>query len=252
MTEISFNLTGTGEPERIDGQRVSGSLFQLLGVEPQLGRAFLPEEDRAGANHVVILSHGLWQRRFGSDPAIISRPINLDGQSFTVVGVMPKGFQFPSRTDQLWVPIAFTANEAGQRGNHYLEVIARMKPGTSLEQAQAEMTTIATRLQQQYPQTNTSIGAVITPLHEHVVGNIKPALLVLLVRSRLFFLSPAQMSPICCWRAPPFVKRRSRCVLPLARAAPAMTRQFLTESVLLAALGGGCWLWFSRLSDSIC
>src|SRR5437868_11998550 len=180
IVEISFNLTGVGDPERIDGRRVSASLFSLLGVEPQLGRAFRPEEDQRGGNHVVIIGHGLWQRRFGSDPGIIGKPINLNGESFTVVGVMPRTFQFPTRTDQLWVPIAFGAKEAGERGNHYLEVSARMKPGASLQQAQAEMATIATRLQQQYPETNTSIGTVVTPLHEHVVGDIKPALLVLL------------------------------------------------------------------------
>jgi putative ABC transport system permease protein len=242
MTEISFNLTGTGEPERIDGQRVSGSLFQLLGVEPQLGRAFLPEEDRTGANRVVILSHGLWERRFGSDPTIIGRPINLDGQSFTVVGVMRKGFQFPSRTDQLWVPIAFTAKEAGQRGSHYLEVIARMKPGISLEQAQAEMTTIATRLQQQYPQTNTSIGAVVTPLHEHLVGNIKPALLVLLgAVAFVLLIACANVANLLLARA---AVRQKEIALRLALGASRfrMTRQFLTESVLLSALGGGVGL----------
>ena len=164
MTEISFNLTGVGDPERIDGQRVSASLFPLLGIEPQLGRAFRPEEDQPGANQVVVMSYGLWQRRFGADPGIIGKPINLNGKSFTVVGVMPRKFQFPTRNDQLWIPIAFDAKEAGNRGAHYLEVIARIKPGVPLQQAQAEMTTIATSLQQQYPATNTSIGAVVTPL----------------------------------------------------------------------------------------
>ena len=242
MTDVSFNLTGTGEPERIDGHRVSGNLFQLLGVEPQLGRAFLPEEDRAGANHVVILSHGLWQRRFGSDPAIVGRPINLDGQSYAVVGVMPKGFEFPSRTDQLWVPIAFTSKEAEQRGNHYLAVIARMKPGISLENAQAEMTTIAKRLEQQYPQTNTSIGAVITPLQEYLVGDIKPALLILLgAVAFVLLIACANVANLLLARA---AVRQKEIALRLALGASRfrMTRQFLTESVLLSALGGGIGL----------
>jgi putative ABC transport system permease protein len=245
MAEISFNLTGAGEPERIDGQRVSATLFQLLGVDPALGRAFLPDEDRPGANHVVILSHGLWQRRFGSDPAIIGRAINLDGQSFTVVGVMPRNFQFPSRTDQLWVPIAFPAKEVGQRGNHYLEVIARMKPGISLQQAQAEMTTIATRLQQQYPETNTSIGAVVTPLHEHVVGNIKPALLVLLgAVAFVLLIACANVANLLLARA---AVRQKEIALRLALGASRsrMTRQFLTESVLLSVFGGGVGLLLS-------
>jgi putative ABC transport system permease protein len=239
MAEISFNLTGAGEPERIDGQRVSASLFRLLGVNPELGRTFLPEEDHPGGNHVVILSHALWQRRFGSDRAIVGRSINLDGQSFTVVGVMPRNFQFPNRTDQLWVPIAFSAKEAGERGNHYLQVIARMKPGVSLQQAQAEMTTIATRLQQQYPQTNTSIGAVITPLHEHVVGNIRSALLILLgAVAFVLLIACANVANLLLARA---AVRQKEIALRLALGASRsrMTRQFLTESVLLSAFGGG-------------
>jgi putative ABC transport system permease protein len=180
----------------------------------------------------------LWQRRFGSDPAIIGRAINLDGQSFTVVGVMPRNFQFPSRTDQLWVPIAFSTKETGERGNHYLEVIARMKPGVSLQQAQAEMTTIATRLQQQYPQTNTSIGAVITPLHEHVVGNIKSALLILLgAVAFVLLIACANVANLLLARA---AVRQKEIALRLALGASRsrMTRQFLTESVLLSAFGG--------------
>jgi putative ABC transport system permease protein len=247
MNEVSFNLTGTGEPERIDGRFVSASLFQLLGVDPQFGRAFRPEEDRPGANHVVILSNGLWQRRFGSDPAIIGRTINLDAESFTVVGVMPRNFQFPSRRDQFWVPIAFDAKQAGNRESHYLEVIARIKPGITLQQARAEMTTIATRLQQQYPATNTSIGAVVTPLHEHVVGDIKPALLVLLgAVAFVLLISCANVANLLLARA---AVRQKEIALRLALGASRsrMTRQFLTESMLLSAFGGGAGLLLSIL-----
>jgi putative ABC transport system permease protein len=159
IADESFNLTGTGEPERIVGRRVSANLFDLLGVEPRLGRAFLPEEDKVGAGRVVIMSHGLWQRRFGSDMNITGKPLTLNGESFTVVGVMPSQFQFPSREDELWVPIALNSEEAANRGRHYLEVIARTKPGITLQQAQAEMSAIATRLQQQYPDYNTDLGA---------------------------------------------------------------------------------------------
>src|SRR5205814_3609343 len=131
MATKNFNLTGVGEPERLDGRRVSVNLFDLLGMQPHFGRGFLPQEDTPGT-HVVILSHGLWQRRFGSDPRIIGQTVNLNGESYSVVGVMPPGINVPSREkwkDQLWVPIAFPSEESQSRGNHYLEVIARMKPG---------------------------------------------------------------------------------------------------------------------------
>jgi putative ABC transport system permease protein len=245
MVDISVNLTGTGEPERIDGRRVSASLFELLGVQPQLGRIFRSEEDQLGANGVVILSHGLWQRRFGGDPGIIGKPINLNGKSFTVVGVMPRTFQFPTRTDQFWIPMAFDAKEAKQRGNHYLEVIARMKSGVSLPQAQAEMTTIARRLQQQYPETNTGIGTAVTPLQEHLVGDIKPALLILLgAVAFVLLIACANVANLLLARA---AVRQKEIALRLALGASRsrMTRQFLTESVLLSALGGGIGLVFS-------
>ena len=180
IADQSFNLTGAGDPERIEGRRVSTSLFPMLGVEPQIGRVFTPEEDQAGANRVVMMSDRLWRRRFGADASIIGKPLTLNGQPFTVVGVMPPQFQFPTRDDELWVPIAFSSTEAARRQSHFLEVIARLKPSVTVQQAQTEMHTIAARLQQQYPEANTDVGAVVVPLHEQLVGDIKPALLLLL------------------------------------------------------------------------
>src|SRR5205814_3982304 len=156
--QASFNLTGIGEPERFKGGRVSANLFNLLGVEPQLGRGFRPEEDQPGTR-VVILGYGMWQRRFAADASIIGRIINLNGQPYTVIGVMPRTFEgipsFDNWKDQLWVPIAFTSEEAAQRGNHFLEVLARLKSGVSRQTAQAAMDTIAATLAQQYPDYNT-------------------------------------------------------------------------------------------------
>jgi putative ABC transport system permease protein len=240
----SFSLTGVGEPERLDGRRVSANLFDFLGVKPIIGRTFVPEEDKPGTK-VVLLNESLWQRRFGGDPSVIGRALNLNGEPYTVIGVLPHTVRLPAEGnwhDQVWVPIAFSSEEAANRGSHYLEVIARMKPRVTLPKAQAEMDTIAARLAKQYPDFNARRGAVVRPLHEEIVGNMKSALLILLGAVMFVLLiACANVANLLLARA---AVRQKEIALRLALGAnrARLTKQLLVESVLLSLTGGAVGL----------
>ncbi|MGB7923550.1 MAG: ABC transporter permease, partial [Pyrinomonadaceae bacterium] len=176
----SFNLTGTEEPERLSGRTVSANFFTTLGVNPALGRNFADAEDQPGGNRVVVLSDGLWQRRFGSDPSIVGKTILLNNESYTVIGVLPRAFQFGRPTD-VFVPLGLEADEMTARDNHPgIYVVGLLKPGVTVESARTEMQGIASRLEQQYPETNSGTGVALVSLLEDTVGDIRPALLVLL------------------------------------------------------------------------
>jgi putative ABC transport system permease protein len=245
--ERSFNLTGVGEPERLDGRRVSANLFDLLGVRPILGRNFVPDEDKPGTK-VAVLNESLWRRRFGSDPGVIGRALTLNGESYTVVGVLPNTVRLPAFgnwRDQVWVPLAFTAEEAASRGNHYLEVIGRMKAGVTLQQARAEMATMMAQLAQQYPEENTRITTAVNPLHEEIVGNMKPALLILLgAVAFVLLIACANVANLLLARA---AARHKEIALRLALGADRarLTKQLLVESVMLSLLGGIVGLGFA-------
>ena len=187
----AFNITGAGEPEYLGGVRASASLFSLLGVEPRLGRTFTAEEDQSGADRVAIISHGLWQRHFGSDQNIIGQKITLNDEAYTVVGVMPAGFQFPRKGEMpagyqfprqadIYTPLALAPNQVTNRGRNYLAVVARLKPQVTLAQSAAEMDAIADGLKQRYPQTNTNKEINVVSLHQQVTGKVRTALFVLL------------------------------------------------------------------------
>src|SRR3954463_2474701 len=237
-----FNLTGTDKPERVIGARVSGDLFQLLRVQPVLGRDFTAEEDQDGAERVVILSYDFWQHRFAGDPNAIRQAIKLSDQTYTIVGVMPRGFAFPSTRAQIWTPVAFNAAERATRDTNFIDVIARLKPGVSLEQAQANMTAVAQSQAQRYPNTNFGVGVKVASFQEQMVGNVRPMLVVLFgAVGFVLLIACANVANLLLARAT--ARHREMAIRgALGASRSRVVRLLLTESVLLAILGGALGL----------
>jgi putative ABC transport system permease protein len=246
------SLSVGDRPERVKGTMTTPNFFPLFGVRPILGRGFELSDARPGNDHVVVLGYGLWQRYFAADRAIVGRDIRLNGEQYTVVGVMPPNFS-PDDYGELWIPspwgvpihpLAPDKDPRQFRNRNYLDVWARLKPGVTQQQAHAELDTIGRRLEMQYPDSNDKVGVSFLPLHEYIVGDIRPVLLVLLAAVAIVLLiGCANVANLLLARATARAKEISiRTALGASRGR--LLRQMLTESVLLALMGGilGCLL----------
>ncbi len=232
-----FVLTGKGQPENVPGSRLSANIFRLLGVQPMLGRDFLPEEETYGNDHVALLSHELWQRRFGADMGIVGQSITLNDESYAVIGVMPPRTFFPERNTQLWTPLAFSPEQLRDHGSHNYLVYGRLKSGATVAQANTEMGVIAQRMAQTDEHYKGS-GAEVYSLQEIMVGDSRTVLLVLLGSVGFVLL-------IGCVNIANLLLARSAARLrefairaALGAGRGRMIRQLLVESLLLAVLGG--------------
>jgi len=240
-----FTMTGGDKPEQVDASNVSATFFSTLGVKPMIGRVITPDEDQQGRSNVVVLSYRFWQQHFGSNREIVGHNITLDGANYLVAGVMPENFRFPDFA-QMWTPMAWTDQEKIIRGNHNYLVVARLRPEADIKQAQAEMSTISSRLERQYPIDDKGWGAVVLPLHDDLVSDVRPALLVLLgAVGFILLIACVNVTNLSLAR---IFSRQKEIAIRTAMGASAtrIVRQIVSESVLLALLGGALGLTYAH------
>jgi len=246
--ESGFNLLVDGEPERVEGLCITASLFDVLGVQPALGRRFLPEEDRPSGPRAVILSHGLWQRRLGADPDVLGKALSMDGETFQIVGVMPAGFGVPQQPQaELLIPFALTDDPRG-RGSHFLRVLARLRPGVAATQARGELEREAERLAVASPDSNKGWSITLLPLQEAVVSRVETLLLVLMgAVGALLLLACVNVANLSLARG--FIREREIAIrAALGAARLRLVRQLLVESVVFSLAGGALALAVSWAS----
>ena len=246
-----LNLTGAGEPEMLVTGRVGEGFFDIVRVHPALGRTFVPDEHTPGRNHVLVVSDGFWKKRLGGAPDAVGRTLTLDGDSYTVVGVMPARFSFKSwgiTSLQVWTPLSWDDKERAVRENHNYQVIARLKPGVTLDQAKSELDMISTRLAQQFPAEDAGWGATAIPLQELIVGDIRLSLITLLAAVALVLLiACANVGNLILARA---LGRRKELAIRAALGAGRrrVFQHLIIEALVLALAGGAAGLLLSKLT----
>ncbi|MBO0723189.1 MAG: ABC transporter permease, partial [Blastocatellia bacterium] len=235
-------LTGSDRPEYVTGMKVSADFFQTLSLKPALGRDFQAEDDRYGASHVVIIGHGLWQRRFSGNQRAIGREMTINNETYVVVGVLPPGVEYPDPHVEIWAPLALEPKRSVDRGNHFLNVIGRLNTDVSTQVAQSDMNAVARRMEEEYPNNNKGVGVLIMPLNEELVGEVRRALLVLLgAVGFVLLIACANVATLLLARA---AGRQKELAIRAALGANRrmMIRQLMMESLLLSLFGGGMGL----------
>lgn len=245
---VSMNLTGGAEPVRLVGAAVTADLLPLLGARPILGRLFTEEDDRDGATGTLILSHPLWQGGFGGDPGVIGRDVLLDGEPHVVIGVMPAEFRYPTRAAEFWTAMRFAPDSFDDRDNNYLNVVARLKPGVSIEQAREEMRLVASRLEAEYPVENERTAATVVGLRDEIPGRSRLLLIALLGASAcVLLIACTNLANMLIARS--MVRRQELAVRgSLGAGRGRLIQQLLTESLVLAGVGGFLGILVARLS----